>query len=98
MNIPKIVKIGGQTYSVIRPVVCDEENRNIDGQILYGQGIIKLQEKLIGDYLDYVLVHEVVHGIFEFLSLEQDEKTVDQIARVLHQVIADNPDMFKEGD
>jgi hypothetical protein len=98
MNITDKVKIGGQIYNVIRPSICDEENRNTDGQIQYGKGIIKLQDTLEGDYLEYVLIHEIMHGIFEFLCLENNENTVDKISRAVHMMIKDNPDMFKEGD
>jgi hypothetical protein len=98
MNITDKVKIGGQVYVVSRPAVCDEENRNTDGQIQYGKGVIKLQDTLKGEYLEYVFIHEIMHGIFEFLCLENDEKTLDKISRALHMVIKDNPDIFKEGD
>lgn len=94
MKITDFVKIGGQIYSVRRPVICNEDNRNTDGQIRYGKNEIVIQDTLAGDYADYVFVHEIVHGIFEFLCLEQDEKTVDKISRALHMVIKDNPEVF----
>ena len=98
MRITDKVKIGGQIYEVIRPTVCDEEERNIDGQILYDKSIIKLQNELTGDYLNYVFMHEIMHGIFEFLGMKNDEKLVDKISRAVHMLIKDNPDIFKEGE
>lgn len=95
MNITDKVKIGGQIYEVSRPTVCDEENRNTDGQIKYGQGTITVQESLKGDYADYVFIHEIMHGIFEYLCMKNNENTVDKLSRALHMVIKDNPDIFK---
>jgi hypothetical protein len=98
MKITDKVKIGGQIYEVARLAIVDEQNRNTDGQIQYGEGIIKLQDTLKGDYADYVFIHEIMHGIFEYLCMENNENVVDKLARALHMVIKDNPDLFKEGE
>lgn len=98
MKITDKVKIGGQIYEVKRPMVCYPDNRNTDGRIEYGEGIIKLQSNLKGDYLNYVFIHEIMHGIFDFIGEDNDEQLVDKLARALHMIIKDNPEIFKEGE
>jgi hypothetical protein len=98
MKVTDKVKIGGQTYDIKLLPQCTTENRMCDGQILYDKGIVELRNDLQGEYKEYVFTHEIIHGIFEFCGLEQDENMVDRIARALHMVIKDNPDIFKEGD
>jgi hypothetical protein len=98
MYITDKVKIGGLVYTVKKVDKCKSDNRNTDGMIHYDEGIIELQKDMQGDYLSYVFIHEIVHGIYDFLCYEQDEKIVDQISRALHMVIKDNPEIFKGGD
>ena len=96
--VTNTVKIGGQTFKVTRPDECTTENRNCDGQIIYGKGIIELRNDLKGDYLEYVFLHEIFHGIYEHCGFQQNENEVDRLARALYMVIKDNPDIFKGGE
>jgi len=93
--IPDKVKIGGQVYAVKIVDKCNADNRNTDGQIIYSQDTIEIRKDLTGDYLDYVLLHEIFHGIYEHCGFEQNENEVDRLSKALHMVIKDNPDIFK---
>ena len=95
MTIPDKVKIGGSTYILKRVEKCDCDNRNTDGQILYTKDIIELRNDIQGDYAEFVLLHEIFHGIYEYCGFKQNENEIDRFSRCLHQIIKDNPDMFK---
>jgi len=94
MTIPDKIKIGGETYKIEMVENCNSENRNCDGQILYGKNAIQLRKDLEGDYRDYVFIHELLHGIFEHCGFEQEEGQVDRLARALNMVIKDNQNIF----
>ena len=41
------------------------------------------------------LLHEMMHGIFDFLGYkDHDEKQIDELANALHMIILDNPEIF----
>jgi hypothetical protein len=99
--IPNQIKIGGQVYAVNVVDNCNAENRNCDGQIIYSKDTIEIRSDMKGDYLKYVLLHEVFHGIYEHCGFEQNENEVDRLTRALHMVMKDNPqliDFIKEGE
>ncbi|MGE5328002.1 MAG: hypothetical protein ACM3KR_00640 [Deltaproteobacteria bacterium] len=98
MKIPDKVKIGGQTLDVKRVDKVQDDNRNTDGLIIYGKDLIEIRDDLQGDYADFVFLHELFHGIYEHCGFEQNENEIDRLARALHMVIKDNPDIFKEGE
>ena len=94
MKIPKNVKIGGIPYEVkIVDCVCDM-NKYTSGRIIYDSQEIKVQKGMGKEFTEMVLLHEILHGIFEDKNIENDEKLVDSIAKGLHQVITDNPELF----
>ncbi len=96
MNIPETVKIGGIIYKVTKTNLPRESDKMTDGCINYSSGEIRISNAFneCKDYMDYVLIHEVMHGILDHVSIEQDEAMVDKISKGLHMVIKDNPDMF----
>ena len=97
MNIPDKVKIGGITYNIIMTNKPDKSDKNVDGNIGYSGGEIKISNGFdeCQDYLNYVLIHEVTHGIFDHMGIEKNEELVEKISKGLHMVIKDNPEMFK---
>ena len=98
MNIPTRVKIGGIIYTVeLTPKPC-KCNIDIDGEIRYSDQIISIRDNVNSgqEYQEYVLLHEIIHGIYNHMNIEQDEITVDKLAKSLHMVIKDNPDIFKK--
>lgn len=99
MKIPEKVKIGGVVYDVKMVAMPDRHDKNIDGNINYGQATINISNGFgeSDDYKEHVLIHEVVHGIFNLMSIEKDEELVEKIGKGLHAVIKDNPEMFSGG-
>jgi Zn-dependent peptidase ImmA (M78 family) len=96
VTIPKTVKVGGQVYKVnLVDQVKNSADRNVDGQISYSEDLIEINKCLSGDYRDYVLLHEVFHAIYEHCGYKQNEHEIDRLARALHMVIKDNPEMFR---
>ena len=97
MKIPQNVKIGAKTYSVEITDKLYLGSANFSGEIIYADLIIRIcpsaQAKMESDFL-----HEMIHGMLTHLGYtEHDEKKVEEFANVLHMVICDNPEMFKEG-
>jgi hypothetical protein len=98
MKIPEKVKIGGITYDVIAVNKPDKTDKNIDGNIVYSSGIINISNGFdeCEDYKKEVLIHEITHGILNFLNIDKDEDFVEKFSKSLYMVIVDNPDLFKE--
>lgn len=92
--IPK-VKIGGIIYKVIECVNPSEEDHNVDGMILYNKQELRLKKDMGNEYKENVFIHEIIHGILELIGMEQDENLVVRLSNALHQVIKDNPDVFR---
>jgi hypothetical protein len=97
MNIPDKVKIGGLEYTVLKNTRPCKNNVNVDGEIIYDTGTIQLRQGLeeSADYSHFVLIHEIMHGIFDHMCIEQNEELIGKISKGLHMVIKDNPDLFK---
>lgn len=41
-------------------------------------------------------LHEILHGIDEFLGIKLEEEQIDKLARGLAMLILDNPDLFED--
>ncbi|WP_195430935.1 hypothetical protein [Clostridium sp. D46t1_190503_E9] len=101
MNIPKKIRIGSSDYLVIisnETLVVDRYE--CKGMIDYEFHKIKINDLVQdGQGQEQTFLHELVHGIIKERSLDlnnSDEETVvDEIALGLHQVIRDNPEIFK---
>ena len=96
MNITSSVKIGGITYKVKECAAPSEEDPNVDGQILYSKQELRLKSEMAEEYKENVFIHEIIHGVLELIGVEQDENLVIRLSNAIHQVIKDNPDIFKE--
>ena len=96
MQIPEKIKIGGQMYSVGFYDTVDEDDKNIDGKIIYDSQLIRLGKNQHPEYSAKVFLHEVIHGVFDFLCYEQDENKVERLTNVLYQVLVDNKLHFDE--
>jgi hypothetical protein len=95
LNIPKQVKIGGKVYEV---KITDDEiiRRDLRGEIDYFQLFINIAKSHISESgQKEVLIHEVVHGMFDFMGWMQDEERVSLLASALYALIVDNPEMFE---
>lgn len=94
MKIPKKIKVGGITYKVKQVnKLCDDEMTH--GYQDQAGEIIQLKKSLSEGYKEKVLMHEIVHAIFDFLMWDHDEKKVERLAQALYMLIKDNPEMFK---
>lgn len=103
MNIPEKVRIGSCDYSV----EFTENNLVSNGKeclatIDYHHHEIMINRKFGDNQLNEVsFLHELFHGIIRERNLEVDneELVVEELARGMHQVIRDNPEIFnKEGN
>lgn len=96
MKITDKVKIGGTIYQVDRNTRPCKNDINVDGEIIYDMGTIKLRQGLEenSDYVNYVFLHEILHGVFNHMCVEQSEELIEKISKGLHMVIKDNPDIF----
>lgn len=88
--IPDKIKIGGLTYKVNTVLDVDEDNSNVDGKIIYNKLEIKLKENMPEEYAECVLLHEIIHGIFNLCQFEQKEAEIEQLSHALYQVLKDN--------
>lgn len=102
MNIPKTVRVGSMIYQVLRSdktLILD--GKECKGMIQYETHIIELNnvvQDIQGE--EQTFLHELVHAIVRERNVSLDngnqELVVDEIATGLHQVIKDNPKIFKE--
>jgi len=100
MIIPEVVRIGSCDYEVIlTDKVTLKESHQCYGHIDWEHHVIEI-DKTLQDVqgLEHTFLHELVHGIVYERSLDlenSDEETIaDELAKGLHQVIRDNPEMF----
>lgn len=94
MKIPKKIKIGGMIYKIKQvDKLCEDELTH--GYQYQAEQIIQLKKSLSKGYKEKVLIHEIVHALFDFLMWEQDEKRVETLAQALYMVIKDNPEVFR---
>lgn len=101
MNILDKVRIGSSDYSVnISNETLVVDRQECKGMIDYEFHKIKINNSVQDKQgQEQTFLHELVHGIIKERSLDlenADEETiVDEIAIGLHQVIRDNPEIFK---
>lgn len=102
MNIPEKIRIGSSDYSVVLTddnLVCNGQESY--GWIDYNYHLIKINKNIQDKQgQEKTLLHELIHGIVRERSLDvansNEEIIVEEIAMGLHQVIRDNPEIFKE--
>ena len=96
MKIPKEIKIGYKTYS-IEEAEPDEGKLYLDGELCYGtisynEDVIRLNKNYPG-HQGVTLIHEVLHGICDMQglrTLNDDEESIDRLAKGIYQLIIDN--------
>ncbi len=99
MIIPNKLRIGSCDYRVL----LTEDNLVLDGKqchatINYHTHEIEICTKFRDKQLSEIsLLHELFHGIIaeRNIEVENEESIVEELARGLHQVIRDNPEIFK---
>ena len=73
------------------PKLTDSDGTGLSGQILYEEGIIKLEEESTPRRQLLVLWHEVVHGIADLYGLKLDEQDVATLATATFSAFEENP-------
>ena len=95
------VKIGYKEYEIIKkPEVIDLPNECY-GKIDYDKETIEISDKYSQKQQNATFLHELIHGIFEKLDLDdlrRNEQIVNQVSITLYEVILDNPHIFTMKD
>jgi hypothetical protein len=95
MKFPKYIKIGNCHYAVkVHKILKDEKDRILYGRITYGSKTIRLN-KTFPKRMKESLLHEIVHGVDDFMDTGLTEKQVNQMAQGLHSVLIDNPHILR---
>jgi len=100
MNIPKKVKVGGLIYDIleVNHALC-VNRQEVKGRIEYDFNKISIRNDIQSRQgMEQTFLHELVHAMAKERGLDwgdDDELYTEEIAKSLHQVIKDNPDMFK---
>lgn len=93
MDIPSKIKVGGVIYEVeTKPFIeiCGE--RNYQGSCSFINTTINILEDISEERKADVFFHELTHAIFYEAGFdEHDEDMINRVAKVLMQVVKDNP-------
>lgn len=98
MNIPDKVKIGNINYEIVKTqneLIFEDEP--VDGTISFEESKIELNTSNKSEqYIEETFIHEMVHGIFNYMGINQSEKLVDKVTKGFHQLVIDNPGIFEK--
>lgn len=97
--LPERVNVAGINYKVSQ-VKGLAEKYDLGGQIYYEKGLIDIDSDMSQDKKEQVLIHEVLHSIFNEAGFrQQDEDMITRLGIVLYQVLKYN-DLYlgREGD
>lgn len=84
------IDILGVIYTVEEVDTVNKTNPR-RGQINFLTNVIKIDKNMPKTLKEQVLMHEILHAVFDLLGLEKlsdDEKKVQSIATALHQIFA----------
>jgi Zn-dependent peptidase ImmA (M78 family) len=101
MKIPEKVRIGNIDYAVRYEERLNNGSNLAYGHINYDKALIRIDADLKDEQGKFqTLLHEILHGLAKFfeLSVEEDEDTIEKLAKGLHMLIKDNPEMFKDDE
>ena len=93
------LKVGWIEYEVIEKEYDDSlinKGKQCYGKISYENRIIYINKGFHEREKASTLLHETIHAIDNFMSLDMDERVVTTIADGLSMVISDNPDFLKQ--
>ncbi len=94
-KFPSAIKIGFATYRVFESPVL-ERHGDKTGTFHRGLREICVSDELTGDKAAYVLLHEVLHGIYSHWTLDEgsltEERIVASFSDGLLAVFRDNPE------
>lgn len=101
MKIPETVKVDGMTYTVMQSdKILIIDNKQCKGLVDYEMHTISIDNAVQDKQgCEQTFWHEVVHAIVRernvTLEADNDESITDELAKGLHMVIKENPDIFK---
>lgn len=101
MNIPDVIRIGSVDYDVIYKEELYDNGQQLMGCINFMENEILLDDKCQKrQSLELTLLHEIIHGMLYSVQSEHtyNETLIEEISKALHQVIRDNPDIFRIGE
>ena len=94
----KQVKIGGINYQIKladEPIIIEEKGETEHGGLIdYSNATITLHKHVSPEYLELVLLHEILHGIWEHMGINETndelEDIISKLANGLYGVLKDN--------
>jgi len=94
MQIPKQIKIGGYIVSVefVNNLMTDRQHT---GEYHPRIQTIKIDKDCSEQEREEVFIHEVLEAIKAIYDIQLEHRDLSLLATVLHQVIVDNPEVFK---
>ena len=75
MDIPKQITIGEKTYRVKIKQFVDLFNKNINGNINYSGGMLKIKKSSDIRVMEEVFFHELAHGIMKEMEFNYPKIT-----------------------
>jgi hypothetical protein len=96
MKIRENVKIGGRNYHVKILDEVSESDPTADGLCVIHKQEIRLKKDMDpeSDYCKNMFLHEILHGLFEMVGLDDEEDVIVRLSNGLYQLITDNPELF----
>lgn len=97
----KKVKIGYKEYEIVKKEEIIELPNEFYGRIDYGKETIEIATKYSQNEQNQTFLHELIHGIFEKLDMDdlrKNEVVINQVATTLYEVILNNPHIFTMKD
>lgn len=92
MRLPKTIQIMGVTYRIL--VVPDRRIKDCWGEVDIGGATIRLARSLSSDRRLSVLLHEILHVLFEYaqpgLTSREEEKLVNRLESLAFSFLREN--------
>ena len=90
MKIPKVLKVGGHKYKVMKGYKFAKKE-SLVGQARHMDLEIRLQKGINKRKLEEIFLHEVIHCVDNVYNRQKlKEQTIDRISEGLYQVLTDN--------
>lgn len=96
-KMPKAVKVGAHTYSVVRPKSPKDGDTEVDGLCEDYELRLTVRSGLKRSRAQETAIHELLHTCTDGtdVAIDIEEKLVGMIAPKLLQIIKDNPELME---
>ena len=74
------------------------KTQRLNGHILYDKAVIKIDSGLALVSQRLTMMHEIVHGIADYLDVDMSEKEVSLMANGITAMLMDNPEVVNMFD